>query len=57
LWTIEVTGQQSFSVAAAQAKEAATFLTTEYAYAAGLMLGVRALLHEITWDNDLTDQA
>lgn len=44
-------------VAAAQAMEAATFLATEYANAVDLVLGVRALLDEITWDKDRTDQA
>jgi hypothetical protein len=44
-------------VAAAQANEAAMVLAAEYDNGVDLVLGVRALLDEIVWDKDRTDQA
>lgn len=43
--------------AAVQARAAADYLGTNYADSTGLVLGLRAVLDDITWDNDRTDDA
>lgn len=43
--------------AAVQARAAAKFLTAEYDTAVSLVLGVRALVEEIRWDDSATDEA
>jgi hypothetical protein len=43
--------------AAAQARAAATFLSDEYSNGLELVLGVRALMDELTWEESRTDDA
>lgn len=43
--------------AAVQARAAADYLGTTYPDGTALVLGLRAVLDDVVWDNDLTDQA
>ncbi|MFL6055711.1 MAG: hypothetical protein ACJ72W_22850 [Actinoallomurus sp.] len=43
--------------AAVQARAAAEYLGATYADSTSLVLGLRTVLDEVVWDNDLTDQA
>jgi hypothetical protein len=47
---------KKISAAAAQAAEAARFLASRYGTGAAMLLGFEAVLNDLVWDNDKTDE-